>query len=1851
MSRRRLFIITGIALLGAGWLGYVASHTFTVSPSGESKGQETSRAEAQEAESTPFNTSDLSTRGFGPADTPQPTNALEETYRHLLPPRWRQARILDHREDADGMELLLEQEGFPYPIAINLPHHESADRQAFVAHRWLLKAEGEPATLRDKLLQLPGIRAVETFGPAHWYRIEMDQPVSLADRERLRGILVEAYPESTLEGDAIVHHMSLPDDPAFVDGLLWGLRNTGQGGGIAGTDISATDGWGSRSRAGGVVIGVVDSGIHTSHEDLAANLWTNPGEIAGNGVDDDGNGYIDDLFGIDTILDSGQLLDDNSHGTHVSGTIGAEGNNGIGTVGVAWEVQLMGLKFLSAFGSGAISDAMEGIQYARQFGVTIFNNSWGGSFPSAAFEDFNAGLEEEGVIMVVAAGNSSSDNSVSATFPANLPHGNIIAVAAHNRAGELASFSNFGKGWVDISAPGVDIYSAGSSSDQQYELKRGTSMATPHVTGVLALLQATFPEDAPEALVNRLLNGATSLPALDGKVTGDRSLNLPGALTADPHLDHDLPTAPYPLRASFARERIRLAGANVDAADGAWPEKVQKVVWMQWSTPVPGTSIIDTFESAADTFIRVYNNPLPDPEFLVAENDDARATSRSEVAFQAEAGKDYLIGIGTPAMPFGTLIVQASGPPPNDMLADAESISANQSGLSGSNRNGAKEDGEPDHAGVPGGASVWYKWIPPASATWSFLLQEASSPMVMALYRGPSQNPSFDDLIPVVASDPEAPGSASMKVATVEGETLYLCIDSINQTGGTYAVVIRQPPINDDFAERIALLGSSIEREGDARSATSEPGEPQHHPRSTGNSLWYSYQPPTAGDYRIRALGNFASTTLALYTGTSLDALTQLASDYNSGEQASSEVILKDVDPDTTYLIAVDGVEPFPGPYTLFIDPVVLPDNDFFDEATPLPPSLPVILEGTNVGAGFEPGEPGGGDFGQTNSIWFRWIVPATGRFLVDTRGSSFTTRLDVYTGESLADLRLLGSSSFANADNTSEVVFQAYEAQSLHFRVTGENNQSGQVHLSLRSFTPPANDAFSGATVVVLNPLEGNTFADPFNNTGATREPGEPWHAFHETSGTESPGEHTLWWRYTPTPHQAGRTTASAIGPGRTSCAIAVYTGSAVHNLQPVAKSHRYLVYGSGQVTWEAIPGTTYQIAVAANGDPGESQLTLQGPFPSDSIASAYAVQGTHLRLTGWNINATKEPGEPRHADDDGGRSIWYRWTPPTSEPYRISTENSRVLYSNQVTLNTTLAIYRGSSVSNLALMTANDDRTTRDNSSEVILQTTAGVPVLIAVDGWNPTFGEFFELERADQGRIVLDIAPVSPPDNDAFAEAFELTRLPAFEERAVAGGSFEAREPVHDGVRKRSVWYRWTAPVSGTVVAATAGNLYNDFRARQSVVAAYTGDALDTLRPVLLDPGFPESGGNGVRVIRFQASAGETYFFAVDDGGTASYSNLAFFLDWAPINDAFALATPIEGSRATVNGHNVGSEAEPGEPVIPDPSYANPDNRPPPTSVWWKWTAPASGTVTLDTYGSEIYSTLAVFTGDNFANLTRVAYENTVARDPLNGLNRDRNGTAFLDFNAVKGTTYHIQVAGDYYDRSSQGPIVLSLEGPRPVPLPPTRLTASTVDADAIALEWSPVTDATQFRIERQEETGTGVWTGIGEAATGTGIVDRGLQPSTLYRYRVRTENETGVSAWRTSEPVSTLDNRLQGWRLHWFDTLESTGSAAGGADPDEDGLNNLIEFWLDLDPTMPSNVPSLPSEANNDRVHWNLPPLSHPLQFTLSGSTDLETWIQNPEGLDIEGHPTAAPWRLSVDPELVPFWRLLISEGKP
>lgn len=305
-----------------------------------------------------------------------------------------------------------------------------------------------------------------------------------------------------------------PNDPSYS--RLYGMEK-----------ISAPSAWDTYTGSKNVVVGIIDSGVDYTHTDLAGNIWTNPGEIANNGIDDDRNGYVDDVHGWNFVANNNNPMDDFGHGTHVAGTVGAVGNNRTGVVGVNWNTQIAALKFLDSGGGGYTSDAILAINYADNMGFEITNNSWGGGSYSQSLKN---AIDSYNGVFAAAAGNAGTNNDSRPSYPSSYTSANIIAVAATNSSDGKPSFSNYGRTSVDLGAPGDAIYS--TYPNNRYATMSGTSMATPHVAGAAALIKSYNHSLTTAQIKSIILSTVDPVSSMNGRtVTGGR-LNLSKCLDA-----------------------------------------------------------------------------------------------------------------------------------------------------------------------------------------------------------------------------------------------------------------------------------------------------------------------------------------------------------------------------------------------------------------------------------------------------------------------------------------------------------------------------------------------------------------------------------------------------------------------------------------------------------------------------------------------------------------------------------------------------------------------------------------------------------------------------------------------------------------------------------------------------------------------------------------------------------------------------------------------------------------------------------------------------------------------------------------------------------------------------------------------------------------------------------------------------------------------------------------------------------------------------------------------------------------------------------------------------------------------
>lgn len=498
--KRDLFVLISSAVIGGGLPALVLSAPMAATPSMPSQTAQAMKALAA-------------------------APVLQQAVVPAGPGRQRKMRLLR----TDGRYPLIAEETVQTAAGRILDYHSVVADHLIVRLRAgrqradLLKACAQRGWAIRQALPIPG-----------FYLVAIAQPGMKGLRSAAEALIADDALIQSVETDALIWGDAVPNDPDF--GLLYGMNNTGQFGGTTDADIDAPEAWDQTRGATNTIVAVIDSGIDLDHPDLVSNLWENAGETGldqngadkrTNGVDDDGNGYVDDVYGWDFYNNDNSPDDDHGHGTHCAGTIGATGNNGLGVAGVCWTTRLMPLKFLGANNSGPSSAAASAIYYAVNNGAKVLSCSWGSSTYNSALAAAIDKIQSM-ALLVAAAGNDGTDNDVTAHYPSSCANANILSVAASDWNDALAYFSNYGAASVDLSAPGYYTYS--TLTNGLYGYKSGTSMAVPHVSGAAALLWNTLPNASVSRIRNALLAGVDSVASQSGKtVTGGR-LNVNKAL-------------------------------------------------------------------------------------------------------------------------------------------------------------------------------------------------------------------------------------------------------------------------------------------------------------------------------------------------------------------------------------------------------------------------------------------------------------------------------------------------------------------------------------------------------------------------------------------------------------------------------------------------------------------------------------------------------------------------------------------------------------------------------------------------------------------------------------------------------------------------------------------------------------------------------------------------------------------------------------------------------------------------------------------------------------------------------------------------------------------------------------------------------------------------------------------------------------------------------------------------------------------------------------------------------------------------------------------------------------------------
>jgi subtilisin family serine protease len=406
--------------------------------------------------------------------------------------------------------------------------------KAFVDGEILVKFKnGADSSLISRTNALVGANLIETLGDLNWVRVKLPDglPVEKAiEKYKNSGEIEDAQP------NFYYRLLATPNDPLYANAGMYGLAK-----------ISAPAAWDLTTGSSAVVVADIDTGLRYTHEDIAPNAWKNPGEIPNNGIDDDGNGFTDDYYGYDFFYNDSDPLDENGHGTHTAGTIGATGNNLLGVTGVNWNVKLMAIKIYSPVGTDTTSamlvNAYNYVRLMKTRGVNIrvTNNSYGDCGEACGYDqatkDALDAMGDAGILNVFAAGNDNQNIdsfpygvTPSPGYPAKYNSPSILAVASSTSTDAKSGFSNYGVTSIDLAAPGSSVYSTYNSSNSSYATLSGTSMATPHVAGSAALLSAYNPNLSVASLKATLMNTVDPIAAWNGLIKTGGRLNVSRAL-------------------------------------------------------------------------------------------------------------------------------------------------------------------------------------------------------------------------------------------------------------------------------------------------------------------------------------------------------------------------------------------------------------------------------------------------------------------------------------------------------------------------------------------------------------------------------------------------------------------------------------------------------------------------------------------------------------------------------------------------------------------------------------------------------------------------------------------------------------------------------------------------------------------------------------------------------------------------------------------------------------------------------------------------------------------------------------------------------------------------------------------------------------------------------------------------------------------------------------------------------------------------------------------------------------------------------------------------------------------------
>ena len=822
------------------------------------------------------------------------------------------------------------------------------------------------------------------------------------------------------------------------------------------------------------------------------------------------------------------------------------------------------------------------------------------------------------------------------------------------------------------------------------------------------------------------------------------------------------------------------------------------------------------------------------------------------------------------------------------------------------------------------------------------------------------------------------PYELDLKIAIVGNHTLEaVATDDLGATATSCPlhITVVTPPLNDEFeyCAPIFELGGAVT--GSIHGASRELGEPSltssllPPPETPSRTLWWCWLAPSNGAYTVSSEGTDFSEALAVYAGSGLNDLTLVGSQRYGSAGLLHQATFRATE-GTIYFVSIGGDNEIAGEAVVEVRPANAPPNDDFENRILLT-GLNPTASASNVEATTQPGENSGGLVVPLPvppagaSVWWSWIAPISGVFSVSTKGSSFQNSHTVYTDTNLSTLNLVSSAA----------TFNATAGTRYEIKVDSSSDSVGDIQLAIAPVDSPANDLFANAQL-----LAGASAMATGTTFGATAEIGEP------SSPTGATLLRSVWWSWSPPTDGTYRFTAAS---SNSSPSLVIYSGNSISNLTLVDGG--YTSPGSS-IVLHMLAGVDYRIAIDSHNDSGaDVQLSIEPVIPpvNDDFANRIPLTGAPTLVSGTTVNATREAGEPSFAYYPPSPSVWWSWTAPDSTNYVLQWENGD---SHPV-----VQFFRGTELTNL---TAASDvlNTGYGVGTPNQFSASAGETLQILVANGYSAAGEF---------TLNLDFAePSSVPINDYFSNRVELSGADIEIQASNVGATVESGEPGASCSIGSTAWWTWTAPSNGLFTVTSSG----------PGVSVYTGTNLAQL---IKQVGSLNGG------VTLRAEAGITYQIVV---GECSAPGRDFTLGirpaHPPANDDFTNRIVLEGSYVAATGSNIDATTEAGEPNISGP-YSSPSQH----TVWWSWTAPASGLTTVRAIITDPPTTstagagrsqggsggsLAIYTNSSLESLGRIAGQSY----------------APTTFQAVAGQDYQIQVDGD-----RSGIINLTLNGPAP------------------------------------------------------------------------------------------------------------------------------------------------------------------------------------------------------------------------